>query len=216
VLKLSPDGGDDRRVHLREATAFATLSWQRSPRYSLQLTAGGIFDGSATASGAMAGDVGGGGAISLGWSWLPIYESEEGRPFLQVSASLGVSTTTAVSDDGARERLTSGDLRLGVLVGKTFFEKLSVYAAGRVFGGPVYWQLAGESVAGEPEGDVERTTEEGKTSSVHFLHFRFTPAQIARFRTPGTQVLAGFRHPAYGHLAVMPEPVRAALAQDFA
>jgi hypothetical protein len=148
VLKLAPDGGDNRRVHLREATAFATLSWQRSPRYSLQLTAGGIFDGSATASGAGAGDVGGGGAISLGWSWLPIYESEEGRPFLQVSASLGVSTTTAVSDVGARERLTSGDLRLGVLVGKTFFDKLSVYAAGRLFGGPVWWKLAGEDVAG--------------------------------------------------------------------
>jgi hypothetical protein len=77
-------------------------------------------------------------------------------------------------------------------------------------------EFAGESVAGEPEGDLERTTEEGKTSSVHFLHFRFTPAQIAKFRTPGTQVLAGFRHPAYGHLAVMPEAVRAALAQDFA
>jgi hypothetical protein len=148
VLKLAPDGGDDRRVHLREATAFATLSWQRSPRYSLQLTAGGIFDGSATASGAAAGDVGGGGAISLGWSWLPVYESEEGRPFLQVSASLGMSTTTAVSDDGTRARLTSGDLRLGVLVGKTFFDKLSVYAAGRLFGGPVYWKLSGADVTG--------------------------------------------------------------------
>ena len=76
--------------------------------------------------------------------------------------------------------------------------------------------FAGESVAGEPDGDLDRTNEEGKTSSVHFLHFRFTPAQIARFRTPGTQVLVGFRHPAYGHMAVMPEAVRAALAEDFA
>jgi hypothetical protein len=79
-----------------------------------------------------------------------------------------------------------------------------------------FLEFAGESVAGEPEGDVERTTEEGKTSSVHFLHFRFTPAQIAKFRTPGTQVLVGFRHSAYGHMAVMLEVVRAALAQDFA
>jgi hypothetical protein len=76
--------------------------------------------------------------------------------------------------------------------------------------------FAGESIAGEPEGDLDRTNEEGKTSSVHFLHFRFTPAQIAKFRAPGTQVLVGFRHPAYGHMAVMPEAVRAALAADFA
>lgn len=77
-------------------------------------------------------------------------------------------------------------------------------------------EFAGESVVGEPEGDIERTNEEGKASSVHFLHFRFTPAQIARFRAAGTQVLVGFRHPAYGHMAVMPEAVRAALAEDFA
>ena len=146
---MAPSGSDDdRRVHLAELTAFATLSWQRTPRYSLQLTAGGIFDGSATPSGAKSGDVGGGGALSLGWSWLPVYESEEGRPFVQLAASLGFSSTTAVSDDAKRYRLTSGDLRLGVLVGKTFFERLTVYAAGRVFGGPVWWHLGGESVTG--------------------------------------------------------------------
>ncbi|HUK00447.1 MAG TPA: hypothetical protein VLV85_19500 [Stellaceae bacterium] len=35
-----------------------------------------------------------------------------------------------------------------------------------------------------------------------------------RFRTPGTEVLVGIDHPNYGHLAMMPEAVRAALAED--
>ena len=63
---------------------------------------------------------------------------------------------------------------------------------------------------------MDRTTAEGKASAVQFLHFRFTPEQIAKFRIPGTQIVLGFRHPAYSHMAVMPEAVRAALAEDFA
>ncbi|WP_448203724.1 DUF3501 family protein [Azospirillum sp. sgz302134] len=77
-------------------------------------------------------------------------------------------------------------------------------------------QFAGHTVPGRPEGDVERTNEAGKTSSVHFMHFDFMADQIAAFRTPGTQVIVGIGHPNYGHMAVMPEPVRAALAEDFA
>ncbi|MCH9019740.1 MAG: DUF3501 family protein [Proteobacteria bacterium] len=75
--------------------------------------------------------------------------------------------------------------------------------------------FAGETVAGVPEGDVARSTEDGRASSVHFLHFRFTPAQIASFREPGARVDVGIGHEAYGHMAVMPEPVRQALSEDF-
>jgi len=77
-------------------------------------------------------------------------------------------------------------------------------------------QFAGHTITGRPEGDVERTNEQGKTSSVHFMHFDFTPEQVASFRTPGTQVVVAFVHPEYGHMAVMPEAVRAQLAGDFA
>jgi hypothetical protein len=76
--------------------------------------------------------------------------------------------------------------------------------------------FAGETVTGVPEADVDRTTADGKASSVQFLHFPFTPAQIEAFRTPNTQVVVGFSHPEYSHLAVMPETTRAALAEDFA
>lgn len=77
-------------------------------------------------------------------------------------------------------------------------------------------QFAGHTVTGRPEGDVERTNALGKTSSVHFVHFDFTLAQIAAFRTPGTQVVVAFTHPNYGHMAVLPERVREELAKDFA
>ena len=79
-----------------------------------------------------------------------------------------------------------------------------------------FLSFSGETVDGQPEADMDRTTAEGKASAVQFLHFRFTPEQIAKFRAPGTQIVLGFRHPAYAHMAVMPEAVRAALAEDFA
>ena len=76
-------------------------------------------------------------------------------------------------------------------------------------------EFAGETVTGLPEADVDRTTADGKASSVQFLHFPFSAAQIEAFRRPGTQVVVGFKHPQYAHLAVMPEATRNALAQDF-
>jgi len=75
-------------------------------------------------------------------------------------------------------------------------------------------QFAGETVKGVPEADVDRTTADGKASSVQFVHFPFTDAQIAAFRQAGTQVIVGIAHENYQHMAVMPERVRAELAED--
>jgi hypothetical protein len=79
----------------------------------------------------------------------------------------------------------------------------------------VFLDIAGQRVRGEPDPTRENTSPEGKASSVQFLRFPFTEDQINRFKTPGAQVIAGFDHPNYGHMAVLPEPVRAALAEDF-
>jgi len=76
-------------------------------------------------------------------------------------------------------------------------------------------RVGDEIVKGRAEADVDRTSAEGKASAVQFIHFPFTPSQIAGFRAPGAQVVVGFSHPAYGHMVIMPEAVRAALVEDF-
>jgi hypothetical protein len=78
-----------------------------------------------------------------------------------------------------------------------------------------FLEFGGETVAGVPEADVDRTSAEGKASSVQFLHFPFTDAQVRKFAAAGAQVVIGFRHPQYAHMTVMPEAVRATLAGDF-
>lgn len=77
-------------------------------------------------------------------------------------------------------------------------------------------QVGNERVTAEPvDEDMERTTPDGKTSSVHFLRFSLTDAQVAAFRDPSVQIALGFDHAAYGHIAIVSAAVRDALATDF-
>ena len=76
-------------------------------------------------------------------------------------------------------------------------------------------RIGPETIKGVAEADLDRTNAEGKASAVQFIHFPFTPSQISEFRQAGAQVIVGFAHEAYAHMAVMPELVRAALADDF-
>lgn len=76
--------------------------------------------------------------------------------------------------------------------------------------------VGGERVRASFETDVERTAEDGKTSSVHFLRFNLTPLQIDRFRDPAATVMLGFTHPSYGHIAIVQPATREELAKDLA
>jgi hypothetical protein len=79
-----------------------------------------------------------------------------------------------------------------------------------------FLDLGGERIGATPTEYEDRTTADGKTSSVHWLRFVFTPEQIAKFRSGADNAVLGFAHPNYGHMAVIPPAVRAELAQDFA
>lgn len=79
----------------------------------------------------------------------------------------------------------------------------------------MFIQLGDEKILGRPEEDQERTNEEGKASSVHFVHFPFTRAQIEKFRDRSVMAIVGLGHENYSHMAVIPEAMRAELAQDF-
>lgn len=80
----------------------------------------------------------------------------------------------------------------------------------------LFLQVGEDRIYGVPEGDVERTRDDGKTSSVHFLHFPLTAEHVAVFRNPGVQVMVGCDHESYAHMAVLNPATRAELARDFA
>jgi len=80
-----------------------------------------------------------------------------------------------------------------------------------------FFVMIGETmIPGVPEGDIERTRDDGKTSSVHFMRFGLSKADVGAFRDPARPVMVGCDHPLYGHLAVLAPQTRAELAKDLA
>ena len=78
----------------------------------------------------------------------------------------------------------------------------------------IFVEIGGTRIAATPTEYDDRTTADGKTSSVHWRRFKLTPELIARFKNE--RVVIGIGHKNYGHMAVLGEETRAALAKDFA
>ena len=74
--------------------------------------------------------------------------------------------------------------------------------------------LNGDAIQGIAEVDVDRTTADGKASSVQFLRFPFDDDQAKAFQEESTDIVLAIGHPEYRHMAGMPDDVRAALAAD--
>jgi hypothetical protein len=79
----------------------------------------------------------------------------------------------------------------------------------------VFLEVGGDCVRATPTEYDDRTTADGKTSSVHWLRFKLTTDQIADFRDDSKRMVLGVSHPNYGHMAVLMADARTALAKDF-
>jgi hypothetical protein len=78
----------------------------------------------------------------------------------------------------------------------------------------VFMEIGGQTIHATPTEYDDRTTADGKTSSVHWLRFKLTPEQKTRFTRE--RVVIGVSHRNYGHMAVLSDETKAALAKDFA
>lgn len=78
----------------------------------------------------------------------------------------------------------------------------------------MYLELDGERINSRAEVDVDRTSADGKASSVQFVHFELTDAQAAKMKQADTRAILGIDHENYAHMAVIPENARAELAGD--
>ena len=67
----------------------------------------------------------------------------------------------------------------------------------------------------KPEADTERTSEDGKASSVHFLHFEFSHDLIKLFMESDVNILIGFDHPNYKHFSEISKVSKKELSNDF-
>ena len=79
----------------------------------------------------------------------------------------------------------------------------------------VFMKLNGEIIKAVPEEDVDRTSAEGKASSVQFIHFNFTDDQIHKFKSNDVNIELGMDHKEYSHTTKLSKENIASLSEDF-
>ncbi len=79
----------------------------------------------------------------------------------------------------------------------------------------VYMKVDGDLIKAVPEEDVDRTSAEGKASSVQFIHFRFNDDQIKKFKSNSNQIELGIDHNEYSHSTKLSEETVKSLISDF-
>ena len=79
----------------------------------------------------------------------------------------------------------------------------------------IYMKVGNEKIKAIPEKDLDRTSDEGKASSVQFIHFNFSKQQIKNFSNTNNEIIIGIDHKLYNHMSKISEEVRNALIKDF-
>ncbi len=78
----------------------------------------------------------------------------------------------------------------------------------------VFMNVEGEKIQAVPEEDVDRTSKEGKASSVQFIHFKFTNEQIIKFKN-SSEIEIGIDHSEYSHTTKLASVTIKSLSSDF-
>ena len=79
----------------------------------------------------------------------------------------------------------------------------------------ILMKINNEEVKALPETDVDRTSAEGKASSVQFIHFKFNDDQIAKFRLFNVNIELGIDHKEYSHTTKLTVDNLKSLSADF-
>jgi len=79
----------------------------------------------------------------------------------------------------------------------------------------IFMKIDNDIVKAVPESDVDRTSVEGKASSVQFIHFKFSDDQIKKFKSGNTSIELGIDHKEYAHTTKLTEDNVKSLMADF-
>jgi hypothetical protein len=78
----------------------------------------------------------------------------------------------------------------------------------------VFMKVDGQEIKAIPEDDVDRTSNEGKASSVQFIHFKLSDEQISKFKN-SSEVELGINHQEYSHTTKLTKTTIKSLSADF-
>ena len=79
----------------------------------------------------------------------------------------------------------------------------------------IFIKINDEIIKAIPEEDVDRTSAEGKASSVQFIHFKLNNDQISKFKSNSATIELGIDHKEYTHTTRLAENSVKSLCADF-
>ena len=79
----------------------------------------------------------------------------------------------------------------------------------------IFMKIDNELIKALPEEDVDRTSAEGKASSVQFIHFKLNDDQINKFKSVSLNIEIGIDHKEYSHTTKLTEDNIKSLSADF-
>ena len=79
----------------------------------------------------------------------------------------------------------------------------------------IFMKIDNENVRAVPEQDVDRTSDDGKASSVQFIHFKISDNQIAKFKSGDSIIEIGINHKEYSHTTKLTDQNVKSLSADF-
>jgi len=79
----------------------------------------------------------------------------------------------------------------------------------------IFMKIDNETVKAVPEDDVDRTSAEGKASSVQFIHFKFNDNQVGKIKSGNVSIELGIDHKEYAHTTKLTDDNLKSLSADF-
>lgn len=144
TTQLSFNGVSQRLDELSSAVAFTYRPSRLALQASLGVIIGGSLDGGLGNYRLQPGILG---SVSVGYTFV---DGTGPWPYVAASATFGVASAATYNETNSNDRptVTALDFRLSAVIGKRLFDFWLPYAGVAVFGGPVYFAPAGNSLTG--------------------------------------------------------------------
>jgi hypothetical protein len=136
----------DKKADVERSLAASAFEYRASDKWALQLSAGLLLAGKMVFPDSRH-DFAHGLSLAIGASYR-LLEEKGVLPFVGLTGTFGYASAKTHEARTDYVGYNAFDLRLGAVAGKTIADALTIYAAARVFGGPIFWKLRGESLTG--------------------------------------------------------------------
>jgi len=138
----------DRDVDVEMSTVSLSASWRLNQKLSIRGGVGMILDGELESGNHISHEINPGALFSAGVEYIAVYGDGK-KPYIDLTLVYsGSFTKTENAITNQRANYSAADLRVAARAGWNVNNSFFPYLTGRVFAGPVSWELDGEDETG--------------------------------------------------------------------